>query len=61
MTDISPLPPVLTATQVAEALAVTTSTVYRWAKDGTLPQMRVGGSVRFRRDDIEALFERTQP
>jgi len=61
VTDITPLPAVLTAAQVAEALAVTTSTVYRWAEDGVLPAFRVGGAVRFRRDDIERLFERTQP
>ncbi len=57
VTPTESLPAVLTVKQVAEALAVTTSTVYRWAKDGTLPSVKVGETVRFRRDEIERLFE----
>lgn len=44
----------LTAAEVASLLRVTSPTIYRWADDGTLPSVRVGGVVRFRRADIEA-------
>lgn len=46
----------LTAAEVAQLLRVSSPTVYRWADDGTLHPVRVGGVVRFRRSDIEALF-----
>jgi excisionase family DNA binding protein len=50
------LPLLLTAQEVADALRVSTSTVYRWAADGTLTAVTVGAAVRFRREDIEQLL-----
>ncbi len=57
MPDTNGLPALLTAAEVAQALRVTTSSVYRWADDGTLKSIRVGETVRFRRDDVVALLE----
>ena len=36
----------LTVAEVAHELRVTRSTAYRWARDGQLPTIRVGGTVR---------------
>lgn len=57
MPDTDALPKLLTADEVATALRVTTSSVYRWAKDGTLPSLRVGDTIRFRRADVLRLLE----
>lgn len=51
----------LTAAEVAARLRVTVQSVYRWAKpdeDGkiVLPAVNVGGIVRFRADDVDALL-----
>jgi excisionase family DNA binding protein len=50
--------PLLTVTEVARALAVSRSTVYRLIELGELPRVRVGGSARFRQADVEALIAR---
>lgn len=48
-----PLPPYLTAPQVASLLQVSPKTVYRWADtEPTLPVLRVGGTVRFPRERL---------
>jgi excisionase family DNA binding protein len=54
--------PYLTPAQVAELWQVDVSTVYRLVdKDPTMPATRIGGSVRFRADRLEAWCEaRTQ-
>lgn len=44
----------LTVTQVAELLQLSEKTVYRLAQRGELPAFKVGGSWRFRRNDIDA-------
>jgi excisionase family DNA binding protein len=46
----------LTAGEVAEAFRVSRNTVSKWAADGTVPVIRLGGVLRFRRSDIEALL-----
>lgn len=54
----------LTADQVAEMLAVSRSTVWRWAGENQLPTVRLGAAqrlVRFRAQDVEALIHRTFP
>lgn len=43
----------LTAEQLAERWQVPTSHVYRLARDGVLPVVRLGRYYRFRRDEIE--------
>jgi excisionase family DNA binding protein len=43
----------LTAKQVAASLSLSAQTVYRLARQGRLPYIRLHGSLRFRRSDIE--------
>jgi excisionase family DNA binding protein len=50
-------PELLTAAEVAKTLRVSTMTVYRWGQNGTLPSITVGGTIRFRRSDVDALLE----
>lgn len=45
---------VMTATEVAAMLALPRSTVYELARRGELPCARLGRTIRFLRDDIEA-------
>lgn len=45
---------VMTAAEVAVVLALPKSTVYELARRGELPCARLGRTVRFLRDDIEA-------
>ena len=49
------LPALLTAGEVAQTLKVEASTVYRWARDGVVPSVRVGGTVRIPADALDAL------
>lgn len=44
----------MTAAEVAEVLALPKSTVYALARSGQLPCARLGRTIRFVRDDIEA-------
>ncbi len=46
----------LTVTEVAHRFRVNPVTVYRWERDGTLEGIRVGGVVRFRAADIDAIL-----
>ncbi len=46
----------LTAQEVAKTLKVGLSTVYQWAKAGTVPAARIGGTVRFSRQWLEEVF-----
>ena len=50
------LPDYLTVKEVATVVRVHPGTVRRWREDGTLPGVRVGGTIRFRRQDVEALL-----
>lgn len=40
------------AGEVAELLQVTRACVYRWARSGKLPSLRVGGALRFERGAV---------
>lgn len=51
---MSETPEFFTAGEVAQRLRVSVQTVYRYAEDGTLPSIRVGGLVRFPSEAIEA-------
>jgi excisionase family DNA binding protein len=54
-------PALLTTSQVALLLQVTPRTVRRWARDGVLPRLRLGGRItRYRSTDIAALIDPTQ-
>jgi excisionase family DNA binding protein len=51
----------MTPAQVAELLQVTRRTVYGWIKGGKLKAYSAGGTVRIRRDDIEAFIKPVEP
>ncbi len=42
----------MTLKEVAKYLRLTEKTTYRYALEGTIPGFKVGGTWRFRRDDI---------
>jgi prophage regulatory protein len=47
--------PLLTVKELAEMLGVTIICVYRWRDAGEIPpSIKIGGSVRWRRSDIDA-------
>lgn len=48
----------MTRNETADLLKVTTKTLQRWERDGTLEPVRIGGVVRYRRADIEELIGR---
>jgi excisionase family DNA binding protein len=43
---------IMTIKEVSEYLKLTEKTAYRLAADGKIPGFKVGGSWRFRREDI---------
>jgi excisionase family DNA binding protein len=55
--NAAPITPILLRDrEVAAMVGVSRRTVERWAKDGLLEQVRLGGCVRYRRSDLEALI-----
>lgn len=50
---------VMTAREVAELLSLPVSTVYEFARRGVLPCARLGRTIRFVRDEIEAVLHRS--
>ena len=48
---------ILTLREVAEYLKLAEKTAYRLAAEGKLPGFKVGGSWRFKREDIERWIE----
>jgi excisionase family DNA binding protein len=48
----------LTAAEVAAAMRVSTMTVYRLIKAGSLPAVRVGRSYRVAEDDLDRFLAR---
>jgi len=52
---------ILTIKEVAGYLKLTEKTAYRLAAGGELPGFKVGGSWRFRRDEIEKLTKTKKP
>lgn len=49
--------PLLTVKDLAEALSVSTKTVYRWTAAGTVPFVKVGSAKRYRLTDVLAALE----
>jgi len=47
----------LTAKEISRALGISDKTVYRLARQGRIPYVRIQSSLRFRRKDIEAWLE----
>lgn len=48
---------ILTLKEVAAYLKLAEKTAYRLASEGKLPCFKVGGSWRFKREDLEAWIE----
>ena len=48
---------ILTLKQVAQYLQLAEKTTYRLAADGKLPGFKVGGSWRFKKNDLEHWIE----
>ncbi len=48
---------ILTLKEVAEYLKLAEKTAYRLTAEGKLPGFKVGGSWRFKKEDIEAWIE----
>ncbi|MCD9501972.1 helix-turn-helix domain-containing protein [Photobacterium phosphoreum] len=48
---------ILTLKELASYLKLAEKTAYRLAADGKLPGFKVGGSWRFKREDLEAWIE----
>lgn len=46
---------IMTIREVAEYLKINEKTAYRLAADGKLPGFKVGGTWRFRKDEVEKL------
>jgi excisionase family DNA binding protein len=53
---VTSLPELLTVTDVALILKVSTRTVTRMIKAGMIPVIRIGGVIRIRADDLAALL-----
>ncbi|MBI1953659.1 MAG: helix-turn-helix domain-containing protein [Candidatus Omnitrophica bacterium] len=51
---------VLTVSEVAEYLRVNPQTVYRKAKVGELPALRIGRAIRFRKSQLDDWFRTEQ-
>ena len=49
---------VMTVSEVAEYLRVNPQTVYRKAKAGELPAVRIGRAIRFRRSELDAWLKK---
>jgi excisionase family DNA binding protein len=54
---------ILTMKEVAEYLKLAEKTAYRLAAEGKLPGFKVGGSWRFKKEDVQKWIEeqKTQP
>jgi len=50
-----------TVGELGEMLKVSRKTIYRLVESGRLLPHRIGGQLRFRRDDIEAYFDEASP
>ena len=56
------LPSLLTPTEVARVLRITTRTVNRYAIDGRLQRVKIGQRLsRYRREDVLALINEDKP
>ena len=49
---------VMTVSEVARYLRVNPQTVYRKAKAGELPALRIGRAIRFRKEELDASLKR---
>lgn len=49
--------PLLTVKDLAEALSVSTKTIYRWTADGVIPFVKVGSAKRYRLATVLSALE----
>jgi len=49
--------PTLTASDVMDVLKISRKTLERWEKHQLLIPVRIGGTIRYREADVEALIE----
>lgn len=56
-TPVAPAAALLTAKQVASEIGLSGKTVYRLARDGRIPYVRIQGSLRFRPADVKAWLD----
>ena len=49
---------VMTVSEVARYLRVNPQTVYRKAKAGELPALRIGRAIRFRKEELDASLKK---
>ncbi len=47
----------MTAKEVRTMIGVTDKTLHVWNKTGFLPRIRIGGVVRYRREDVERVVQ----
>ena len=50
-------PPHMTAEQLADYLQVEVKTIRKWTSEGRLPHVKLGSSVRFKREDIDSAIK----
>lgn len=55
--DSTVQPLAVTLTDAGKYLAVSTDTVRRLVRSGTIPHARIGNSIRIRRTDLESYLE----
>lgn len=46
----------LTVKEAAEVLSLTPDTIYRMTKTGRLPSVRIGRTIRIKKDDLDTLI-----
>ena len=47
----------LIVSEVAEMLSIKPWTLYKWAREGHIPSVKIRGFLRFREEDIEEIVE----
>jgi excisionase family DNA binding protein len=51
----------LTPSQVAEIFQLHKGTILRWGREGVLTPVKISGTVRFRRGEVERVAAATRP
>lgn len=47
----------MTSVEVAKYFKLNVHTIYRMVRDGRIPLVEIGGSVRFKKEDLDAFFK----
>ena len=47
-----PIPTLITPDDVAKHLQVSLGTVYRWVRNGSIPHLRLGHTIRFNLEEV---------